>query len=34
VSVQVGFTFVDIVAKAVFGILIYVIAQRKSEIGA
>jgi bacteriorhodopsin len=34
VSVQVGFTFVDIVAKSVFGILIYIIAQRKSEIGA
>jgi len=34
VSIQVGFTFVDIVAKSVFGILIYIIAQRKSEIGA
>ena len=34
VSVQVGFTVVDIVAKSVFGILIYIIAQRKSEIGA
>ena len=33
-SVQVGFTVVDIVAKSVFGILIYIIAQRKSEIGA
>ena len=34
VSTQVGFTLVDIVAKSVFGILIYVISQRKSEIGA
>ncbi len=34
VSIQVGFTIVDIVAKSVFGILIYIIAQRKSEIGA
>ena len=34
VSIQVGFTFVDIAAKSVFGILIYIIAQRKSEIGA
>ena len=34
VSIQVGFTFVDIVAKSVFGVLIYIIAQRKSEIGA
>ena len=34
VSIQVGFTFVDIVAKSVFCILIYIIAQRKSEIGA
>ena len=33
-SVQVGFTVVDIAAKSVFGILIYIIAQRKSEIGA
>ncbi len=34
VSIQVGYTFVDIIAKSVFGILIYIIAQRKSEIGA
>ncbi len=34
VSILVGFTFVDIAAKSVFGILIYIIAQRKSEIGA
>jgi bacteriorhodopsin len=34
VSIQVGFTVVDIVAKSVFGILIYIIAQRNSEIGA
>ena len=34
ISTQVGFTVVDIVAKSVFGILIYIIAQRKSEIGA
>jgi bacteriorhodopsin len=30
-AVQVGYTIADIVAKAVFGILIYVIAVRKSE---
>ena len=34
ISTQVGFTVVDIAAKSVFGILIYIIAQRKSEIGA
>jgi bacteriorhodopsin len=34
VSIQVGYTFVDIIAKSIFGILIYIIAQRKSEIGA
>jgi bacteriorhodopsin len=34
VSIQVGYTLVDIIAKSVFGILIYIIAQRKSEIGA
>jgi bacteriorhodopsin len=34
VSIQVGYTFVDIIAKSVFGIFIYIIAQRKSEIGA
>ena len=31
-AVQVGYTVADIVAKAVFGVLIYVIASRKSEI--
>lgn len=31
-AVQVGYTVADIVAKAVFGVLIYVIAVRKSEI--
>jgi len=30
-SVQVGYTIADIVAKAVFGVLIYAIAMRKSE---
>jgi hypothetical protein len=30
-AVQVGYTIADIVAKAVFGILIYTIAARKSE---
>ncbi len=30
-AVQVGYTIADIVAKAMFGILIYVIAVRKSE---
>lgn len=30
-AVQVGYTVADIVAKAVFGVLIYVIAMRKSE---
>jgi bacteriorhodopsin len=30
-AVQVGYTIADIVAKAVFGILIYAIAARKSE---
>ena len=31
IAVQVGYTIADIVAKAVFGILIYMIAVRKSE---
>jgi len=30
-AVQVGYTISDIVAKAMFGILIYMIAARKSE---
>jgi hypothetical protein len=29
--VQVGYTIADIVAKAAFGVLIYMIAARKSE---
>jgi len=32
VAVQVGYTVADIVAKAVFGVVIYMIAVRKSEI--
>ena len=31
-AVQVGYTVADVVAKAVFGVLIYMIAMRKSEI--
>jgi bacteriorhodopsin len=31
-AVQVGYTVADIVAKAVFGVLIYLIAVRKSEV--
>lgn len=31
VGVQVGYTIADVVAKAVFGILIYMIAMRKTE---
>jgi len=31
-AVQVGYTVADIVAKAVFGVLIYLIAARKSEV--
>ena len=31
-AVQVGYTVADVVAKAVFGVLIYLIAVRKSEI--
>lgn len=33
-AVQVGYTVADIVAKAVFGILIFMIAVRKSEVDA
>jgi bacteriorhodopsin len=33
VAVQVGYTIADIVAKAVFGVMIYMIAQRKSDEG-
>jgi hypothetical protein len=32
VAVQVGYTIADVVAKAVFGVLIYMIAVRKSGI--
>jgi hypothetical protein len=31
VGVQVGYTIADVVAKAVFGVLIYMIAVQKSE---
>ncbi|MDG1003599.1 MAG: bacteriorhodopsin-like [Emcibacteraceae bacterium] len=33
-TVQVGYTIADVIAKAGFGILIYVIAQRKTDAGA
>ena len=33
-AVQVGYTIADIVAKAGFGVMIYMIAQRKSDAGA
>jgi bacteriorhodopsin len=33
-AVQVGYTIADIVAKAMFGVMIYMIAQRKSDAGA
>lgn len=32
--IQVGYTLADVVAKAVFGVLIYMIALRKSEVAA
>jgi len=34
VAVQVGYTIADVVAKALFGVMIYMIAQRKSDAGA
>ena len=33
-AVQIGYTIADILAKAVFGVLIYLIAVRKSELEA
>jgi bacteriorhodopsin len=33
-AVQVGYTVADVVAKAVFGVLIFMIAARKSEVEA
>jgi len=33
-AVQVGYTIADVVAKALFGVMIYMIAQRKSDAGA
>ena len=33
-AVQIGYTVADILAKAVFGVLIYIIAVRKSELEA
>ena len=33
-AVQVGYTIADIIAKALFGVMIYMIAQRKSDAGA
>jgi hypothetical protein len=32
VAVQVGYTIADVVAKAVFGIFIYAIAVKKSQV--
>jgi hypothetical protein len=32
--IQVGYTIADVVAKALFGVMIYMIAQRKSDAGA
>ena len=34
IAVQVGYTVADVVAKAVFGVLIFMIAARKSEVEA
>jgi bacteriorhodopsin len=34
IAVQVGYTVADVVAKAVFGVLIFLIASRKTEIEA
>ena len=31
-AVQIGYTIADIIAKAVFGVVIYMIAVRKSEL--
>ena len=33
-AVQVGYTVADVVAKAVFGVLIFMIAARKTELEA
>lgn len=33
-AVQIGYTVADILAKAVFGVLIYLIAVRKTELEA
>ena len=33
-AIQVGYTVADVVAKALFGVMIYMIAQRKSDAGA
>ena len=33
-AVQVGYTVADVVAKAVFGVLVFMIAARKSELEA
>ena len=33
-AVQVGYTIADVIAKAGFGVMIYMIAQRKSDAGA
>ena len=32
--IQIGYTFADLLSISVFGVLIYIIAQRKSDAGA
>ena len=34
VNIQVGYTMADIVSIGIFGVMIYMIAQRKSDAGA
>ena len=34
VNIQVGYTLADIVSIGIFGVMIYMIAQRKSDAGA
>ncbi len=34
VSIQVGYTIADVLSIGIFGVMIYMIAQRKSDMGA
>jgi hypothetical protein len=34
INIQVGYTIADLLSISIFGVMIYMIAQRKSDVGA